>query len=133
MGVPASYILAASLMAAPGALVISKIVFPETEVSETKGVVKLEVRREHSNIMDAIAHGASDGMKVSINVVAMLIGVIALVALIDALLGFFGHFLSWTGVSLEAIGLNVDNLRLKERFQIFDIMPGEFAGHECGD
>lgn len=114
MGVPASYILAASLMAAPGALVISKIVFPETEVSETKGVVKLEVRREHSNIMDAIAHGASDGMKVSINVVAMLIGVIALVALIDALLGFFGHFLSWTGVSLEAIGLNVDNLRLKD-------------------
>lgn len=114
MGVPASYLLAASLMAAPGALVISKIVHPETEESETKGTVKLEVKKEHANIMDAIAHGASDGMKVSINVVAMLIGVIALIALVDALLGYFGHLLSWIGVSLNAIGLNVDNLRLKD-------------------
>ena len=114
MGVPASYLLAASLMAAPGALVISKIVYPETEESETKGVVKIEVKKEYSNIMDAIAHGASDGMKVSINVVAMLIGVIALIALIDALLGYFGHFLSWLGVSLNAIGLDVDHLRLKD-------------------
>jgi CNT family concentrative nucleoside transporter len=114
MGVPASYLLAASLMAAPGALVIAKIVFPETEESETKGVVKLEVKKEHSNIMDAISHGASDGMKVSINVLAMLIGVIALIALVDALLGYFGHFLSWVGVSLSAVGLDVDNLRLKD-------------------
>jgi CNT family concentrative nucleoside transporter len=128
MGVPASYLLAASLMAAPGALVISKIVYPETEESETKGVVKLEVKREHSNLMDAISHGASDGMKVSINVVAMLIGVIALIALIDALLGYFGHFLSWTGVSLNAVGLNVDNLRLKDVvgsvFSLFAIVMG---------
>jgi CNT family concentrative nucleoside transporter len=119
MGVPASYLLAASLMAAPGALVISKIVFPETEESETKGVVKLEVKKVHANIMDAIAHGASDGMKVSINVIAMLIGVIALVALADALLGYFGLFLSWIGVSLDSIGLNVDNLRLKDLVGLF--------------
>jgi CNT family concentrative nucleoside transporter len=128
MGVPAPYLLAASLMAAPGALVISKIVYPETEESETKGVVKLEVKKEHANIMDAIAHGASDGMKVSINVVAMLIGVIALIALIDALLGYFGHFLSWIGVSLNSIGLNVDNLRLKDvvglLFSFFAIVMG---------
>jgi concentrative nucleoside transporter, CNT family len=128
MGVPASYLLAASLMAAPGALVISKIVFPETEESETKGVVKLEVKKEHSNIMDAISHGASDGMKVSINVVAMLIGVIALIALIDALLGYFGHLLSWIGVSLNAVGLNVDHLRLKDVvgtiFSLFAIIMG---------
>ncbi|MBK9390608.1 MAG: NupC/NupG family nucleoside CNT transporter [Bacteroidetes bacterium] len=114
MGVPASYLLAASLMAAPGALVISKIVYPETEESETKGVIKLEVKKEHSNIMDAISHGASDGMKISLNVIAMLIGVIALIALVDALLGYFGHFLSWAGLSLNAIGLDLDNLRLKD-------------------
>ncbi len=114
MGVPASYLLAASLMAAPGALVISKIVYPETQESETKGVVKLEVKKEHSNLMDAISHGASDGMRVSINVVAMLIGVIALVALVDALLGYFGLFLHWIGVSLTAIGLDVEHLRLKD-------------------
>lgn len=128
MGVPASYLLAASLMAAPGALVIAKIVFPETEESETKGKVKLEVKREHSNIMDAISHGASDGMKISINVVAMLIGVIALIALLDALLGYFGHFLSWTGLSLNALGLNVDNLRLKDVvgafFSLFAVVMG---------
>jgi len=128
MGVSASYLLAASLMAAPGALVISKIVFPETEESETKGKVKLEVKKEHSNIMDAISHGASDGMKISINVIAMLIGVIALIALVDALLGYFGHFLSWTGLSLDALGLNVDNLRLKDVvgvfFSLFAIVMG---------
>ncbi|HPM88663.1 MAG TPA: nucleoside transporter C-terminal domain-containing protein [Bacteroidales bacterium] len=119
MGVPASYLLAASLMAAPGALVISKIVFPETQVSETKGKVTLEVKKEHANIMDAISHGASDGMKISINVIAMLIGVIALVALVDALLGYFGLFLNWTGASLDFIGLDVENLRLKDVFGLF--------------
>jgi CNT family concentrative nucleoside transporter len=128
MGVPASYLLAASLMAAPGALVISKIVFPETEESETKGRVKLEVKTQYTNIMDAISHGASDGMKISINVIAMLIGVIALIALVDALLGYFGHFLAWAGVTLDAIGLNVDNLRLKDVvgsiFRFFAIVMG---------
>jgi CNT family concentrative nucleoside transporter len=128
MGVPASYLLAASLMAAPGALVISKIVFPETEESETKGEIKLEVKREHSNIMDAISHGATDGMKISINVIAMLIGVIALIALVDALLGYFGHFLAWTGLSLNALGLDVENLRLKDVvgafFSLFAIVMG---------
>jgi CNT family concentrative nucleoside transporter len=113
MGVPASYLLAASLMAAPGALVISKIVYPETEESETKGTVKLEVKKENANLMDAISHGASDGMKVSINVIAMLIGVIALIALIDAILGYFGHFLAWTGLSLNFLGLDVNHLNLK--------------------
>jgi CNT family concentrative nucleoside transporter len=128
MGVPASYLLAASLMAAPGALVVSKIVFPETEESETKGKVKLEVKTQYSNMMDAISHGATDGMKISINVVAMLIGVIALIALIDALLGYFGHFLAWTGITLDALGLNVDNLRLKDVvgafFRFFAIVMG---------
>jgi concentrative nucleoside transporter, CNT family len=128
MGVPASYLLAASLMAAPGALVISKIVFPETEESETRGKVKLEVKREHSNLMDAIAHGASDGMKISLNVIAMLIGIIALIALVDALLGYSGHLLSMLGLSLNGIGLNADNLRLKDVvgafFSLFAIVMG---------
>ncbi|MCB0508215.1 MAG: nucleoside transporter C-terminal domain-containing protein [Chitinophagales bacterium] len=87
MGVPAEYLIAASLMAAPGALVISKIVFPETEESQTKGTVSVEVKSQYTNVIDAISHGASDGMKISINVIAMLIGFIALMALINALLG----------------------------------------------
>ena len=86
LGVPAPYLLAASIMAAPGALVISKIVFPETEVSETQGVVKVEIKKNHANLLDAIAGGASEGLKVGLNVVAMLIGFIALIALLDNIL-----------------------------------------------
>ena len=116
LGVKAEYLLAASLMAAPGALVISKIVWPETEKSETKGVVKLEIKKQHSNLLDAIAHGSSDGLKIGLNVLAMLIGFIALIYLCDAILGSFGRFLifslgmpqdvlgvKWTGLSLDYI------------------------------
>ncbi|KOY87097.1 Na+ dependent nucleoside transporter domain-containing protein [bacterium 336/3] len=89
-GIPAEYLLAASLMAAPGALVISKIIYPETEESQTKGVVKLEVHKSHANLVDAISGGASDGLKVGLNVIAMLIGFIALIALVDFALGAAG-------------------------------------------
>jgi CNT family concentrative nucleoside transporter len=88
MGAQAGYdlapkLIAASLMAAPGALVISKIIFPETEESQTMGKVKLEVKSQYTNIVDAISHGASDGFKISMNVIAMLIGFIALITMID--------------------------------------------------
>ena len=92
LGVPASYLLAASIMAAPGALVISKIVYPETEKSETQGFVQLEIKKVHSNLVDAIASGASEGLKVGFNVIAMLIGFIALIALIDSILWHIGFY-----------------------------------------
>ena len=98
MGAKAEYLLTASLMAAPGALVISKIVFPETEESQTMGKVKLEVKSPYSNIIDAISHGASDGMKIAVNVIAMLIGFIALIALLNWLIGQFVP-----GVTLDVI------------------------------
>ncbi|MDX9750855.1 MAG: nucleoside transporter C-terminal domain-containing protein [Flavobacteriales bacterium] len=84
-------LITASLMAAPGALVISKIVFPETQRSETMGTVKLEVKSTYTNVIDAIGHGAGDGFKIAMNVIAMLIGFIALIALIDGVLGWAGH------------------------------------------
>ena len=114
MGVPANLLLAASIMAAPAALVISKIVLPETEESSTKGNVKLEVRKTHSNLMDAISHGAGDGLKVSLNVIAMLIGVIALIALIDFLLGKFGMFIYNHSDYAGFLGMNLQTLSLKE-------------------
>lgn len=114
MGVPAPYLIAASLMAAPGALVISKIVYPETEESPTKGQVKLEISKSHANLLDAISHGASDGLKVSLNVLAMLIGFIALIAMVDYLLGWLGRGLYGTGISLSAVGIDVSKLSLKE-------------------
>ena len=84
-------LITASLMAAPGALVISKIVFPETEESQTMGKVKLEVKSSYTNVIDAISHGAGDGFKIAMNVIAMLIGFIAIIALLDALLLWTGH------------------------------------------
>lgn len=84
-------LIAASLMAAPGALVISKIVFPETEESQTFGRVKLEVRSSYTNMIDAISQGAGDGFKIAMNVIAMLIGFIAIIALVDYLLLHIGH------------------------------------------
>jgi CNT family concentrative nucleoside transporter len=85
-------LIMASLMAAPGALVISKIVFPETEISETKGTVKLKVESEYTNIIDAISHGAGEGFKIALNVIAMLIGFIALIAMINYMLLHVGHW-----------------------------------------
>lgn len=87
-------LIMASLMAAPGALVISKIVFPETEVSQTMGKVKLEVKSEYTNFIDAVSHGAGEGFKIAMNVIAMLIGFIALIALVDWSLVTLFHFVN---------------------------------------
>jgi CNT family concentrative nucleoside transporter len=84
-------LITASLMAAPGALVIAKILFPETEESQTMGKVKLEVKSQYSNTIDAITHGAGEGFKIAMNVIAMLIGFIALIAFIDWSLLKIGH------------------------------------------
>ena len=89
-GVKAEYLIAASIMAAPGALAISKIMHPETEEPETQGNVKLKVGKQHSNIVDAISAGCSDGLKVGLNVLAMLVGFLALIALINYVLGAIG-------------------------------------------
>ncbi|MNT06184.1 Nucleoside permease NupX [compost metagenome] len=87
-------LITASLMAAPGALVISKILYPETEESQTLGHVKLDVKSNYSNVIDAISHGAADGFKIAMNVIAMLIGFIAIIALLDALLLWTGQLFS---------------------------------------
>lgn len=103
-GAKAEYLLTASLMAAPAALVISKIVWPETEESETMGTVKLEVKTPYRNVIDAISHGASDGFKIAMNVIAMLIGFIALISLVNFLLGKLGILLHLdTKLSLDWI------------------------------
>jgi len=89
-GAKAEYLLTASLMAAPAALVISKIVWPETEESQTMGDVKLEVKTPYRNVIDAISHGAGDGFKIAMNVIAMLIGFIALIAMVNFILAKIG-------------------------------------------
>ena len=115
MGIPAEYLLSASIMAAPGALVISKIVFPETEQSQTKDDVKIEVKQTYVNLIDAIAHGASDGMRVSINVIAMLIALIALIHMVDWVLGYIGLFLvNICHLPANILGIDFMNFSMKE-------------------
>lgn len=83
----AGHLLAASVMSAPAALVIAKIMVPETEESETKGSVRVTVERTDVNVIDAAARGASEGLTLAFNVAAMLLAFIALIALINFLLG----------------------------------------------
>ncbi|MGE5681280.1 MAG: NupC/NupG family nucleoside CNT transporter [Bacillota bacterium] len=88
----AIHLLAGSVMAAPGSIVIAKIIYPETSEPETKGSVKLDVEKNTSSVIEAAAAGASDGLHLALNVAAMLISFIALIALINYLLISFGYF-----------------------------------------
>lgn len=116
MGIKASYLLTASIMAAPGALVISKIVFPETEESKTKGKVQVHVEKTSANLIDAAAHGASDGLRIGLNVVGMLIAFIALIYMVDAAMGFLGRQLAQIGLNGSTVGINLKDLKLFDLF-----------------
>lgn len=102
-GVPAEHLIAASVMSAPAALAISKLLYPETEKSLTAGKIELKVERVYANAVDAAASGASDGLKLAANVAAMLIAFLGLLAFFNALLGWFGGLISLPGLSLEWI------------------------------
>ena len=93
LGIPATYALASSIMAVPGAFVISKIVYPETKTPETSENFSIQYskrKKPYTNVFDAISSGASEGMKVALNIVAMILALVALVAMIDWFLGLFG-------------------------------------------
>ena len=89
MGADAGHLLAASLMSAPAALVVAKIMVPEVDVSPTKGVVRVQVPKTDANLLDAACRGAADGLTLALNVGAMLIAFIALVAMFNWMLGLF--------------------------------------------
>jgi len=100
----ATHLLSASFMSAPAALLISKIIFPETGNPETKGKVKVAVEKNSSNIIEAAANGASDGLMLCLNVGAMLIAFIALVALINYLLQSLGYAIGINDYLLSTYG-----------------------------
>ena len=89
LGADAGHLLAASIMSAPASLVIAKIIIPEKEVSPTKGVVKLDIPKKDANMLDAACRGASEGMKLALNVAAMLIAFIAIIQLLNWGFEFF--------------------------------------------
>ena len=87
-------LLAASTMAAPASLVVAKILFPETEESVTKGTVKIKVEKTSSNVIEAAATGASDGLWLALNVAGMLIAFIALIAMLNYILLGIGNLIN---------------------------------------
>ena len=87
----AKHLLAASIMAAPATLVVAKLLIPETGEPLTRGTVKMEVEKTASNIIDAAAGGAADGLKLALNIGAMLLAFIALIAMINAPLTWIGE------------------------------------------
>jgi CNT family concentrative nucleoside transporter len=89
-GVEAKHLLAAVIMTAPGTILLAKMLVPETGVPETAGTVKLVVPRTDANIIGAAARGTGEGLNLALNVGAMLISFLALVALVNALLGLVG-------------------------------------------
>ncbi len=102
----AKHLLSASIMAAPATMVIAKILIPEVEHSETKGSVELKVEKTAANVIDAAATGAADGLKLALNVAAMLLAFIALIAMINYILEGIGGITGLNAVVGKPINLN---------------------------
>ncbi|HEV2521098.1 MAG TPA: NupC/NupG family nucleoside CNT transporter [Candidatus Acidoferrales bacterium] len=107
-GVEARHLLTAVIMTAPGTLLVSKMLVPETEQPKTMGVVSLEHVERDSNFLAAIARGTGEGLSMAINVGAMLIAFLALIALANGILGGMhgwlgGHGIPWFPASLQQI------------------------------
>jgi CNT family concentrative nucleoside transporter len=107
LGVPLEYLLAASFMSAPAGLIMAKIFIPETEQPETGSGSKLEFKMDEDsesvNVIDAAARGASVGLSLALNVGAMLLAFIALIALVNGILGAIGGWFDYPGLSLQKI------------------------------
>ena len=92
----AGHLLAASVMSAPAALVVAKIIYPETQESKTMGDLNINIEQTDINAMEALSNGATDGLKLAANIAAMLIAFISFVAMVN-------YFLSFAGTSMEEI------------------------------
>jgi CNT family concentrative nucleoside transporter len=90
-GVEAQHLLTAVIMTAPGTLMMAKLFVPETGEPETMGTVKLVVEKTDVNVIDAVGRGTGEGLHLALNVGAMLISFLALVALLNAVLGLIGQ------------------------------------------
>ncbi|MBL1375943.1 NupC/NupG family nucleoside CNT transporter [Zobellella iuensis] len=106
MGVPMEYLIAASFMAAPGGLLFAKLIMPETEtheVDESQADADIPAEERPANIIDAAASGATSGMILAMNVGAMLLAFIGLIALINGMLGGVGGWFGMDNLSLELL------------------------------
>ena len=103
-GIEARHLLTAVIMTAPGTIMMAKILEPETGTPETLGGVKVDIPRTDVNVLDAAARGTSEGLQLMLNVIAMLISFIALIALVNGMLGAaHDHIASWIPANLQTI------------------------------
>lgn len=115
----AKHLLAASVMAAPGAIVISKILYPQTEKVNTD--VKVSSEKIGSNLLDAIANGTTEGLKLAVNVGAMLLVFVALIAMVNGGLGLIGDFY---GVRISSLGVDWTFTSLNEIIASYSVYDG---------
>ena len=99
----AGHLMAASVMSAPAALVVAKLIVPEAEEAETAGQLRAHPERPDVNVIEAAARGAGEGMSLALNVGAMLLAFVAMIALVNALLGWGGGLVGIEGLTLEGI------------------------------
>lgn len=102
-GISAEHLLTAVIMTAPGTIMMSKILEPETQVPETLGGVKVDIPRTDVNLVDAASRGTSEGLHLMLNVIAMLISFIALIALTNGVMGAIHGYVSWFPADLQTI------------------------------
>jgi CNT family concentrative nucleoside transporter len=100
----AGHLLAASIMAAPATMVVAKMLYPETQTPATLGKVRVKIERAHSNIIEAAAGGAGDGLRLALNVAGMLLAFIALIALLNYLLASLGDVTGLNALCLANFG-----------------------------
>lgn len=103
MGIDAGHLLAASVMSAPAALICAKLLVPESARPETSGEVSLDLPKTTANLIDAAATGAADGLKLALNVGAMLLAFIALIALVNGCMSWAGSLIGYPQLSMELI------------------------------
>ena len=102
-GIEARHLLTAVIMTAPGTIMMAKILEPETEVPETLGGVKVDIPRTDVNVLDAASRGTSEGLHLMLNVIAMLVSFIALIALVNGAFGWVHSFAPWFPESLQTV------------------------------
>jgi concentrative nucleoside transporter, CNT family len=102
-GIEARHLLTAVIMTAPGTIMMAKLFEPETEVPETYGKVKLEMPKQDVNLLDAAARGTSEGLNLMLNVIAMLVSFVALVALVNGGFGAVHRYVEWFPPNLQTV------------------------------
>jgi CNT family concentrative nucleoside transporter len=102
-GIEARHLLTAVIMTAPGTIMMAKLFEPETEVPETYGKVKLDMPKQDVNVLDAAVRGTSEGLNLMLNVIAMLVSFVALVALLNGGFGAIHSYIQWFPENLQTV------------------------------